>query len=154
MKTARTCRFSFLLITAMLLLPAFLVVALRSDDAKGKSQTGKAESQQLIESLKGPDLFRAHCAPCHGYDGKGNGPVASVLNTPVPDLTRIAKRNGGIFPEDRVRTIIMGDDVVKAHGSREMPIWGPIFHQIERDRDYGNVRIKNLLEYLKTIQEK
>lgn len=152
MKRFLAYRFSFLAIAAVLL-PALLAVSVRPDDAKGKTQTGNAENQQLIESLKGPELFRAHCAPCHGYDGKGNGPVASVLNTPVPDLTTIAKRNGGIFPENRVRSMILGDDVLKAHGSREMPIWGPIFHQVERDRDYGNVRTKNLLEYLKSIQK-
>jgi mono/diheme cytochrome c family protein len=154
MKRVRAYRFSFLAIATMLLLPVVLAVNFRSDDPKGKSQTGSAENQKLIESLKGPELFRAHCAPCHGYDGKGNGPVASVLNTPVPDLTRIAKRNGGIFPESRVRSMILGDDVLKAHGSREMPIWGPIFHQVEEDRDYGNIRIKNLVEYVKSIQEK
>ena len=80
--------------------------------------------------------------------------MASVLNSAVPDLTTIQKRNGGTFPEQRVRKVILGDDAVVAHGSREMPIWGPIFHQVERDRDYGNVRIKNLIEYLKSIQEK
>ena len=153
MKRVRACRYSFLAIAAVLI-PAFLAVSVRPDDANGKTQTGKADNQQLIESLKGPELFQAHCAPCHGDDGKGNGPVASALNTPVPDLTTIAKRNGGIFPESHVRSMILGDDVLKAHGSREMPIWGPIFHQVERDRDYGHVRTKNLLEYLKSIQQK
>ena len=80
--------------------------------------------------------------------------MASVLNSTVPDLTTIQKRNGGIFPDRHVRKVILGDDAVAAHGSREMPIWGPIFHQVEQDRDYGNVRIKNLIEYLKSIQEK
>jgi hypothetical protein len=80
--------------------------------------------------------------------------VAAVLNSPVPDLTTIQKRNGGIFPERQVRKLILGDDAVIAHGSREMPIWGPIFHQVEEDRDYGNIRIKNLIEYLKSIQQK
>lgn len=153
MKRFLAYRFSFLAIAAVLIL-AFLAVSVRPDDANGKTQTGKAENQQLIESLKGPELFQAHCAPCHGNGGKGDGPVASALNTPVPDLTTIAKRNGGIFPENRVRSMILGEDVLKAHGSREMPIWGPIFHQVERDRDYGHVRTKNLLEYLKSIQQK
>jgi len=154
MKTFRTKGVFLPAIAAILLLAAFATGAARSDDPKARPQAGKAENERLIESLKGPELFRAHCSPCHGSDGKGGGPVASVLNSTVPDLTTIQKRNGGIFPEERVRKVILGDDAMVAHGSREMPIWGPIFHQVERDRDYGNVRMKNLIEYLKSIQEK
>jgi mono/diheme cytochrome c family protein len=102
--------------------------------------------------LQGVDLYRAHCASCHGLDGRGNGPVAAALNTPPADLTRIAERNGGIFPLERIKKIIAGDQLVSAHGPREMPVWGPIFHQVEEDRDYGNVRLQNLAEYLRTLQ--
>jgi mono/diheme cytochrome c family protein len=113
----------------------------------------KAELEQLIYSVKGPELFRAHCAACHGSDAKGGGPMAPALKTKVPDLTVLAKKNGGQFPSARVRHGIMGDDVVLSHGSREMPIWGPIFHQIESDQDFGIVRLQNLLKYLESIQE-
>jgi mono/diheme cytochrome c family protein len=108
--------------------------------------------QTLIRSVQGPDLFRAYCASCHGADAKGNGPAASALKTKVPDLTMLTKNNRGQFPSARVRKAIMGDDVVAAHGSREMPVWGPIFHQIERDVDRGYVRLDNLVKYLKSIQ--
>ena len=80
--------------------------------------------------------------------------MAPALKTAVPDLTTIAKRNGGFFPVKRVERTITGDDFVMAHESREMPIWGPIFHQIEQDRDYGNIRLTNLTRYIETIQEK
>ncbi len=106
----------------------------------------------LIRSTKGADLFQTYCAPCHGAGAKGNGPVAPALKAKVPDLTLLAKRNGGQFPEPRVRKVILGDDVVASHGSREMPIWGPIFHQIEEDVDRGNVRVENLVKYLESIQ--
>jgi hypothetical protein len=33
-----------------------------------------------------------------------------------------------------------------------MPVWGPIFHQVEADIDRGNVRIENLIRYLESIQ--
>ncbi len=112
------------------------------------------ENEPLIASLKGPDLFRAYCAPCHGEDGKGNGPVAPALNTKPSDVTTIAQRNGGVFPTKRIRTIIAGDEQVIAHGSREMPIWGPIFHQVEWDRDYGEIRLQNVTKYLESIQQK
>lgn len=125
-----------------------------SQTAPKTQEKTKEQAEQLIYSVKGPDLFRAHCAPCHSSDGKGNGPMASVLKTKVPDLTLLAKNNGGQFPSARVRSTILGDDVVKSHGSREMPIWGPIFHQIEADQDFGNVRLQNLIKYLESIQMK
>jgi mono/diheme cytochrome c family protein len=124
-----------------------------SDDDPVKTQAEK-KNEKLIPSLKGPDLYRAHCAPCHGVDGKGHGPVVPALSVKVPDLTTIAQRNHGIFPAERVSNIISGDDIFAAHGSRDMPIWGPIFHQIENDRDYGNIRLKNLTDYLRSIQQK
>jgi mono/diheme cytochrome c family protein len=110
------------------------------------------QSESLIYSLKGPDLFRAYCSACHGSTGKGDGPAASALKAKVPDLTLLAKMNGGQFPLAWVRKIIAGDEVFPSHGSREMPIWGPIFHQVEEDRDYGNVRLENLVKYLESIQ--
>jgi len=114
----------------------------------------KQQLEQLIYSVKGPDLFRAHCAACHGSDARGDGPLAVALKTKVADLTMLAKNNGGQFPIARVRKIVMGDDVLASHGSREMPVWGPIFHQIESDQDFGNVRLKNLVDYLESIQRK
>lgn len=112
----------------------------------------KEQLPPLIRSVKGPDLFRAYCASCHGVDAKGAGPAAPALKARVPDLTLLARRNRGEFPAVRVREAIMGDKVVAAHGSREMPIWGPIFHQVEYDMDWGNVRLANLVEYLQSIQ--
>ena len=117
------------------------------------SERAKAqELPQLIRSTRGPDLFRAYCASCHGVDAQGNGPAAPALKTKPADLTLLSKRNGGQFPEERVRKVISGDDVLAAHGSREMPIWGPVFHQIEEDVDRGNVRMENLVKYLESIQ--
>lgn len=130
-----------------------LVGAVPGPDDPVKSQKDK-EIERLIYSLKGPDLYHAHCAPCHGIDGKGNGPVAPALKDPLPDLTTIAKRNGGLFPVGHVRNIIAGTDVMIAHGSREMPIWGEIFHQVQDDRDYGNVRLQNVMDYLRSMQQK
>ena len=49
-----------------------------------------------------------HCAPCHGPDGKGNGPVARELKTPPKDLTRIAEENQGTFPPNFVEEVIDG----------------------------------------------
>lgn len=132
--------------------PVMLVTALGT-----YAQVPPKEQEQLerlIYSVKGADLFRAHCAACHGEDAKGHGPLAPALKTRPPDLTVLAKNNNGDFPSAHVRKVIVGDDVLISHGSREMPIWGPIFHQIESDQDFGNVRVENLVKYLQSIQQK
>jgi hypothetical protein len=71
----------------------------------------------------------------------------------MPDLSTISQRSGGVFPVGRVRKIILGDEIIAGHGSREMPVWGPIFHQIQEDRDYGEVRLQNITNYLKSMQK-
>jgi mono/diheme cytochrome c family protein len=112
-------------------------------------------SPRLIGSLEGADLYRFHCASCHGKAGHGDGPTAEVLTKAVPDLTQIARRNGGRFPRKKMEDIIAGIDVsTAAHGSREMPIWGPVFSQIEWDQDLGKVRLRNLTDYLESMQQR
>lgn len=106
-------------------------------------------------SIEGPKIFQNHCAACHGADGRGHGPASVALKTPVPDLTLISQRNGGKFPFRRIREIIEGTQLATpAHGNREMPIWGPIFHQVERDQDWGEVRLDAITKYLESIQQK
>jgi cbb3-type cytochrome c oxidase subunit III len=130
----------------------------KQDQAQGRSQTQVTgqltdpQFQQLIQSVEGPDLFRAYCASCHGQDAKGNGPAAPMLKATVPDLTLIAANNSGSFSAMRIRRIIMGEGTIASHGSREMPVWGPVFHQVEQDVDRGNVRVENLVKYLESIQ--
>jgi mono/diheme cytochrome c family protein len=137
----------------------FALLILCHSSASGQAQAAaqpltKAQLDRLIYSIKGPDLYRAHCAPCHGTEGKGDGPMVAVMKMKMPDLTGLAKNNAGQFPAANVRKTIMGQDVLLSHGSREMPIWGPIFHQIEDDKDFGNVRVENLVKYLQSIQQK
>lgn len=109
---------------------------------------------RLIESLEGAELFRSYCAVCHGKDAKGGGPAASSLKAQPPDLTRVAQRRGGRFSIPEVEKIISGEETVATHGSREMPIWGPIFGQIQRDQNLGKIRIRNLAKYLESLQVK
>jgi mono/diheme cytochrome c family protein len=142
-----------------LLVRIALVVSVLSGgavSAQAKPQTERAKDyEQLIYSVKGPDLYRAHCSSCHGPEGKGDGPLAAALKTKPADLTALASKNNGKFPQERVRKFISGDEpTLASHGSREMPVWGPIFHQIENDQDFGNVRLQNLVKFLETIQQK
>ena len=122
------------------------------------STSAQSRNQQPppIRPVDGASIFRNSCAACHGLDGQGNCPVSKALKRELPDLTRLAQRNSGAFPAIHVRTIIMfgTDDIIPAHGSRQMPIWGPIFHQIEFDQDLGNVRLENIVKYIESIQRK
>jgi mono/diheme cytochrome c family protein len=135
---------------------AFLAILLSAAGLQEKQSEPEQNKQfeRLIPSLTGPDLFHAYSTPCHGADGKGNGLVTPALNTKPADLTLINEKHGGNFPAKLVRCMIEGDDLIVAHGSGEMPIWGPIFHQVERDRDFGEVRLQNLIKYLEPIQQK
>jgi hypothetical protein len=68
--------------------------------------------------------YQSSCAPCHGKDGKGNGPVSPGLKVTPPDLTILAKKDNAVFPFNAVYEIIDGRKAVIAHGTRDMPIWG------------------------------
>lgn len=83
---------------------------------------GKAVAAQVADVSK--IEYLSSCGACHGTDGKGNGPTADQLKVAPPDLTQLAKKNGGIFPLNNVYEKIEGRQEIKAHGSREMPIWG------------------------------
>jgi cytochrome c553 len=120
--------------------------------ALGLAQT--SSPRHLIPSLDGRELFVAYCASCHGLDARGGGPVASALKTPVPDLTRLPLKHGK-FPVEDLEKFILGEGPVKAaHGSADMPVWGPVFRHVEKDQDFGLVRVRRVVEYLKTLQRK
>ncbi len=138
---------------------AALVVVLAGPGWAGKNANDQPElnpdATHLIESLDGAALYKAYCATCHGTDGKGMGPMTEWLKIKSPDLTRLSIREGGKFPLSRVQRIIAGEENITAgHGTREMPVWGPVFSQIAWDQDLGRVRVFNLAKYLEKIQEK
>jgi mono/diheme cytochrome c family protein len=97
-------------------------------------------------------MFQSYCAVCHGKEGKGNGPAASALSKAPADLTRIAARNGGTFPDVRVKRYIEGLDEVAAYGTRAMPMWGDLFRSLSRDT--AQIRVQELSDYLKSMQVK
>jgi mono/diheme cytochrome c family protein len=111
----------------------------------------------------GKQEFVSKCATCHGLGGKGDGPQAII--TKPADLTILAKKNGGVFPAQRVHEIIDGRREVAAHGPRTMPVWGMLF-QVDLpdvpDEATGIInyrettvsdRIQAIIDYLKTLQD-
>src|SRR5947208_1359608 len=75
----------------------------------------KAVPVKLSGSIDGAELFREHCAVCHGIDAKGNGPAAAALKKHPADLTQISRKNGGKFPELAVLGKIRGGEIME-HG--------------------------------------
>ena len=108
---------------------------------------------RMTTSISGADLYREYCAVCHGRDGKGTGPAAEALKAMPTDLTQITRRNGGKYPEVKVQRTIAGQELISAHGSEEMPVWGPIFRHMSANEDLGAMRIYNLVKYIESIQK-
>lgn len=103
----------------------------------------------------GGQLFKNHCAPCHGVRGLGDGPMSEVMRKRPANLTKFSAQNGGVFPAERLRRIIDGRGV-PSHGDREMPVWGIAFRTIPEGGVYGSIeaRIDALVRYLQAIQER
>ncbi len=105
---------------------------------------------------QGASTFRTHCAPCHGADGKGEGPLADGLRYHPADLSLISARNGGSFPTEKVIRIVDGRSPLKGHGGPDMPVWGDAFKNADTRYDDKRVRekIRQVVDYLRTIQAK
>jgi mono/diheme cytochrome c family protein len=122
--------------------------------AASPTEVGKAE-------------YRNSCALCHGIDGKATGGVTDLLKKAPPDLTTLAKRNGGKFPAERIAKMIDGREIVRGHGDRDMPAWGDRYSKdgVKAAAYYCDVpykdtekfvqnRINALMDYLASIQVK
>jgi mono/diheme cytochrome c family protein len=136
---------------AIVLLSVMLIGAASRVTVHGDQPSGAADHQPA----SGPELFKTHCATCHGAEGRGNGPLASALRQTPTDLTELSKRNGGTFPGVRVRRLIDGRDV-ESHGDREMPVWGDAFRSTRdgRSAEMAAARIAALVDYLASIQHR
>ena len=112
---------------------------------------------QVFAEYSGEETFHRFCASCHGSGGQGDGPVAAGLPITVPDLTTLRERRGDRFPEDTLRKIIDGRDIVIYHGTRFMPVWGYEFWVEEGADEEAEKRvaiiIRNLIDYIESIQQ-
>jgi mono/diheme cytochrome c family protein len=103
----------------------------------------------------GQAMFASYCAACHGPEGKGDGPAASELKVPPTDLTQLTKKNGGKYPADHVRSIMDFGAKAPAHGTGDMPVWGQLFRALDtNDQVKAQMRVQNIVEYIKTLQAK
>ena len=113
----------------------------------------KQEPIKPIGDVSGPATFKEYCSACHGASGHGNGPAAAALKVAPADLTLISQKAGGAFPFAKVKSQITGDDVIAAHGSRDMPTWGPLFRSVDTN-SVAEMRLTNLIKYLQDLQSK
>jgi mono/diheme cytochrome c family protein len=126
----------------------------------GQRAAAAGEPQQKMEkapithsnAASGAQMYKDYCAACHGAAGKGDGPAVPFLKAPPADLTTMAKRNGGTFPTEHAVSALRLGTKGSAHGTSDMPIWGPLFST--QNKDLVELRIKNLTTYLESLQQK
>ncbi len=127
--------------------------------SQSNPQTSKTEIKSAPATYTSPtsgrQMYDAYCASCHGQGGKGNGPAAPALKNMPTDLTQLAAKNGGTYPAAHVAEVIKGDMMMAAHGSKQMPVWGPVFLYLEQqDPAMAQLRVRNLTKYIEGMQQK
>ena len=131
------------------LLAAFVIVAVAQ-----KPVVKNAPAPQTSPA-SGKEMYVSYCASCHGVAGKGDGPAVAALKVAPPDLTTLSRRNQGKFPGAHVAQSIKGDMAMPAHGSKDMPVWGPVFSSLNKgDQGLVQLRISNLTKYIEAMQAK
>ncbi|MCU0669684.1 MAG: cytochrome c [Myxococcota bacterium] len=123
------------------------------------TRSAAAEEPPAAPSLlaaSGESLYVRHCAVCHARTGRGDGAFAGILRTQPSDLTLIAARRGGTFPDAEIAGYVDGRLVPAAHGTREMPIWGrwlgtPLAEGTTED-EVARGEVMVMIEYLKSLQ--
>jgi len=123
---------------------------------------GLAQKPQIKEvpiqptpAESGSAMFAEYCAVCHGTNAKGSGPAAPALKVAPSDLTTLAKRKNGEYPAAHVANVIRLGEGITAHGSKDMPVWGRAFKSLTpHDGGLVQLRIKNLTDYIESLQQK
>jgi mono/diheme cytochrome c family protein len=121
----------------------------------GIAFAAQAALAQTAEPTLGADLYRQHCAACHGPTAEGDGPVAAVMQVNVPNLRTLQRRGAGVFPADAVTAYVDGREIKAAHGSRQMPIWGDVFQPDDlrrRGEDRARGRIAAIVGFIAELQ--
>ena len=143
-------------IAAIIAVFALLAVAQQAQPpAAGGEKVIKHVPVKSTNPASGEEMYVNYCAVCHGKDGKGGGPAASALKIPPTDLTKLTASAGGKYPALHVSSVSRGEADLPAHGSKDMPVWGPLFWRMSQGHE-GEVqqRIANLNGYIESLQAK
>ena len=140
---------------ASALLVVVLAVTFSVNAQEQSAKTIKRVPVKSTSPASGKEMFANYCVTCHGTDGKGGGPAAAALKTTPPDLTVLSRNNGGKYPALKVASTLRGENNLPAHGSKEMPIWGPLFRSVAGGHESEvQQRISNLSKYVESLQVK
>ena len=140
------------LVLALVLLAMAGTIFISHGSATAQGMEEKKVPLPYSKPGSGPQMYNDYCAACHGPGGKGDGPAAAFLKEPPADLTTMAKRNGGKFPEEHFTAVLSFGTEKHAHGTSEMPVWGPLFRS--QNKDVARLRIHNLSLYVQSLQQK
>jgi len=133
---------------------AGMALALATVSTVAGSQGARQALPPLVpDSLVGSVSFDLYCASCHGRSGRGDGPTAAALKTKPADLTVLSRGNRGVFPRARVLDFVEGSSRAAAHGSAEMPVWGPTLRALDASDARVTVRLQNLVAFVESIQQ-
>jgi mono/diheme cytochrome c family protein len=134
---------------------ALAMIAMAQQEAPSQDKVIKHVPVKQTSAASGQEMYHSYCAVCHGTDGKGVGPAASALKVPPTDLSTLSEKNGGKFPALHISSILRGEAETPAHGSKDMPVWGPLFRNLSQGHDAEvQQRISNLNQYIESIQKK
>ncbi len=115
--------------------------------------TIKTVTAKYTSATSGQEMYHQYCAVCHGATAKGDGPAVPALKNHPPDLTLLAKQNGGKFPGNHVVNVLKFGTETTAHGNATMPVWGPIFSSLHKSNPTEAMqRANNVSRYLQTLQ--
>jgi mono/diheme cytochrome c family protein len=137
----KTCTAQFLKIISIVLL--FLIGQNLSQAQSGQWKVPESAKKvknplanNATEIRKGSILFKTNCAPCHGVDGKGDGPSSATIKPPPPNLTNPWK------PEDTDGALYY---IISEGHNKPMPTWKKVLN---------NTQMWELVKYIRTLPDK
>lgn len=127
----------------------FLFLGLSFCNNITKAQTNSWQVPKAASDLKNPvasnstslkngrTLYQSYCAPCHGKNGKGDGPAAASLHPKPADYTSPAAQaesDGALFYK-----------ITEGHANTAMPPFKAVLHPDQRWA---------IINYIRTLSKK
>ncbi|MGO8757351.1 MAG: c-type cytochrome [Terracidiphilus sp.] len=125
--------------------------------AKPSTSTKVVIPVPRTSAASGKQMYANYCAPCHGVDGRGQGPMAAALRKQPANLASLSRNHGGKFPASHILSVLEFGPGASSHGKAEMPAWGPVLASLDRTNAEPNardLRIDNLSRFLQSLQAK
>ena len=139
-------------------LAGLIAVALSAALAAAPTAHAAEDGQDAMEIHLGQQQFMRYCSTCHGPKAEGDGVASHLFKKTPPNLTLLAKENGGVFPEAKVVGVVEGTSPVTAHGEREMPVWGEILdlpkEETVETATIADSKLDSVVYYVRSIQKK